>query len=145
MTELVKLVYLVALSGWVGSIVFFSAVVAPTVHRTLDSDNAVRLIWQLFPKYYLIGITAAGVGILCVGILLYERAFSLWPGCLSLLLLAGAGATDFWLRQTILPTMNALPKDDEWRELHRLSVRLNLAVLVTGLALLFLLVYARVV
>jgi hypothetical protein len=33
----------------------------------------------------------------------------------------------------------------EWKSLHRLSVQLNVAVLLCGFALLFLLVYARMV
>jgi hypothetical protein len=35
--------------------------------------------------------------------------------------------------------------EDEWKSLHKLSVQLNLAVLLCGFALIFLLVYARVV
>jgi len=65
------------------------------------------------------------------------------------------------LRQTVVPHMNDLRErraaivesgkqpdpalEDEWKSLHRLSVQLNLAVLLCGFALLFLLVYARVV
>jgi hypothetical protein len=73
---------------------------------------------------------------------------------LSLLLVGSMGATVFWLRQTVVPRMNevrdqraATPEpalEQEWKELHRLSVQLNVAILLCGLALLFLVVYARV-
>jgi hypothetical protein len=36
-------------------------------------------------------------------------------------------------------------QEDEWKSLHRLSVQLNGAVLLCGFALVFLVVYARVV
>ena len=138
---------------WVGSIVFFSFVVAPTVFRVLSREDAARLQRALFPLYYLVGIVCAAVGIVCVGTLLADRAFGKWPGILSLLLLAGMGGADFWLRQTVVPQMARLraQKDEgsaseaEWKALHRVSVQLNAAVLLAGLALIFLLVYARVV
>jgi len=71
------------------------------------------------------------------------------------------GGTDLWLRQGVMPHMNALrerraaaessgkPLDEEleteWKALHRLSVRMNGVVLVCGLVLVFLIVYSRVV
>jgi len=152
---------LVTLAIWIGSIVFFSFAVAPTVFKTLKPEDAAALIRRIFSKYYLIGITCAALGIVCVGLLLADRAFSKWPAILSLLLLAGMGGTDLWLRQGVMPHMNKLrdqraalessdkPPDEEldreWKGLHRLSVQLNAAVLFCGLVLIFLVVYARVV
>jgi putative copper export protein len=153
MTPIIKLIYLVALSVWTGAIVFFSAVVAPTLHKTLKPADASELTRKLFPKYYLTGILCAAVGIVCVGILTFDRAFGKWPGVLSLLLLAALGATSFWLRQTVVPAMDALREkratdpeaDAEWKTLHRQSVQLNIGVLIGLLALLFLTVFSRVV
>ena len=152
---------MVTLAIWIGSIVFFSFAVAPTVFKTLKPEDAAALIRRIFSKYYLIGITCAALGIVCVGLLLADRAFSKWPAILSLLLLAGMGGTDLWLRQGVMPHMNKLrdqraalessdkPPDEEldreWKGLHRLSVQLNAAVLFCGLVLIFLVVYARVV
>jgi hypothetical protein len=153
MTPIIKLLYLVSLAVWTGTIVFFSAVVAPTLHRTLKPEDASNLTRKLFPKYYLTGIVCAAVGIVCVGLLTFDRAFGKWPGVLSLLLLAGLGATVFWLRQTIVPAMDALrekrDKDPEaeadWKTMHGQSVRLNVVTLIGLLALLFLTVFSRVV
>lgn len=161
MTHAIKWVYLVTLAVWVGSIVFFSFAVAPTVFKVLKPEDAAKLQRAVFPKYYLVGMVCAAVGIVCVGILLVDRAFGKWPGILSLLLLAAMGATDLWLRQAVVPQMNDLRErrvviiesgqqpepalESEWKSLHRLSVQLNGAVLLCGLALLFLVVYARVV
>src|SRR5258706_11203367 len=105
MTQAVKWFYLVALGLWVGSIVFFSFFIAPTVFKVLKPEDAARLQRALFPKYYLVGILCAGVGVVCVGLLVAERVFGKWPGVLSLLLLAGMGATDLWLRQAVVPHM----------------------------------------
>jgi uncharacterized membrane protein len=157
MVQGIKWFYLVTLAVWVGSIIFFSFVVAPTVFKTLKPEDAARLQRAMFPKYYLVGIICAGIGIVCVGLLLAERSFGKWPGVLSLLLIAVMGTTDFWLRQTVVPHMAEIreqraaasepdPKlEAEWKTLHRLSVQLNVAVLVAGLALIFLVVFSRVV
>jgi uncharacterized membrane protein len=161
MTHAVKWLYLLTLAVWIGSIIFFSFVVAPTVFKTLKPEDAATLIRRIFSKYYLIGVSSAAAGIVCVGLMLADRSFSKWPAILSLLLLAGMGATDLWLRQGVMPHMNGLRDrraaletsgkpadaelDGEWQSLHRLSVQLNVVVLLCGLVLLFLLVHARVV
>jgi uncharacterized membrane protein len=161
MTQMTKWLYLLTLAVWIGSIIFFSFVVAPTVFKVLKPEDAAKLQRAVFPKYYLVGMICAALGIVCVGLLLADAAFGKWPGVFSLLLLAGVGATDLWLRQTVVPHMNDLRErraavvasnqqpdpalEDEWKALHRLIVQLNLAVLLCGFALLFLLVYARVV
>jgi hypothetical protein len=160
MVPFVKWFYLLALSVWIGSIVFFSVVVAPTVFKTLQSGDAAKLQRAIFPRYYLLGILCAGAGIVCVGWLLADRAFGKWPGILSLLLLASTGGTDGWLLMAVLPRLNELRErktpiigsgklpephwEQQWKELHRMSVQLNFAVLAAALALLFLVVFARV-
>jgi uncharacterized membrane protein len=161
MTQWVKWFYLVTLAVWIGSIVFFSFAVAPTVFKTLKPEDAAALIRKIFSKYYVIGIACAAVGIVCVGLLLADRAFGKWPAILSLLLLAGMGGTDLWLRQGVMPHMNQLldrraaitaagqepdaALEREWKALHQLSVRMNATVLFCALVLVFLIVYARVV
>lgn len=155
MTQGLKWLYIVSLATWVGSIIFFSFVIAPTVFKVLKPEDAAKLQRAMFPKYYLVGILCAGIGIVCVGLLLAERAFGKWPGVLSLLLIAAMGATDVWLRQTVVPHMAAIREERaagstpeleaEWKSLHRLSVLLNVAVLFSGLVLVFLVVFSRVV
>jgi uncharacterized membrane protein len=161
MTQGVKWLYVLTLAVWIGSIVFFSFAVAPTVFKTLKPEDAAALIRRIFSKYYLVGIVCASVGIVCIGLMLADHSFGKWPAILSLLLLAGMGATDVWLRQGVMPHMNDLrdrraaveslgkPLDEEldkqWKALHRLSVQMNGVVLLCGLVLIFLMVYARVV
>lgn len=161
MTPVVKLIYLVVLAVWVGGIIFFSFVIAPTVFKVLQPEDAAKLQRALFPKYYLVGIICTAVGIVCVGLLLANHALPVWPGILSLLLLAGCGATDFWMRQAVVPEMAALREqraaaraagkepeaelEREWKALHHLSVQINGGVLLCGLVLLVVLVYSRAV
>ena len=41
------------ISIWVGSIIFFSAIIAPTVFKALDEKNAGIFLRAFFPKYYI--------------------------------------------------------------------------------------------
>jgi uncharacterized membrane protein len=161
MTHAVKWFYLLTLAAWIGSIIFFSFIVAPTVFKTLKPDDAASLIRRIFSKYYLLGIICSAASLVSLSLMLFDRSFAKWPAILSLLLIASMGATDLWLRQGVMPHMNSLrdrraalessaqPPDPtldlEWQSLHRLSVQLNVAVLLCGLVLIFLLVHARVV
>ena len=54
-----------------GSMLFFAALVAPSVHKLLDAENAGRYLNDLFPRFYLWGITLSGVGVL---VALYNRS-----------------------------------------------------------------------
>jgi len=162
MNQALKWVYLVTLITWIGSIIFSSFVVAPTVFapNLLKPEDQGAVIRRIFSKYYMIGMVGSVVGIVAVGLLVANRAFGKWPGVATLLLLAMMGGVDLWLRQAVMPHMNELrdhraalvargeppsPElDSEWASLHRLSVQLNGAVLLSGLVLVFLVVYARV-
>jgi uncharacterized membrane protein len=161
MTHAVKWFYLLTLAAWIGSIIFFSFIVAPTVFKTLKPDDAATLIRRIFSQYYLLGILCSAASLVSLSLMLFDRSFSKWPAILSLLLVAAMGATDLWLRQGVMPHMNSLRDrraalessaqppdptlDHEWQSLHHLSVQLNVVVLLCGLVLFFLLIHSRVV
>jgi uncharacterized membrane protein len=161
MTPVVKWLYLVALAVWIGSIVFWSFVAAPALFRALGPEQAGQVVRRIFPTYYLLGMVAAAVGIVTVGILLGAGAMRTPVAVLSLLLLAGMGGLNLWMRQGVAPHMAVVRErvararaadrvvdpelEAEWKGLHRLSVQVNGAVLLGALVLLFLLVYSRIV
>lgn len=45
---------------WLGTIIFFSLVVAEAVFRVLPLEDAGKLLVQIFPAYYDIGLWAGG-------------------------------------------------------------------------------------
>ena len=154
MTVMVKCLYLLALAVWVGGTAFFRGAVAPTALRTLSAEDASQLMRRLVARCYPVGIVCAAVGIVCVGLLLADNSFSTWPAILSLLLLAGAGGTNWWLWRAVFPQLSALrdradgkdaEAEREWKTLHQLTVRLNTAMWLCGLALLFLMVCGHAV
>lgn len=114
-----------------GGMAFFAACIAPVVFTRLPPEWASRFIRGVFPVYYLwvLGTSAAG-------------AFALLPlRPLDALALAAVAATTLWLRQVLMPRINALSDAAQagdaaakgaFDRAHRLSVHVNVAQLVVA-------------
>ncbi len=149
MPETLAYLHLLAIAVLVGKVVFLSFVTAPVLARTLDPDSFAKVVRQLFPRYYMLGMMAAVLGwvtITCLGIL---GGFGL-VDVLSSTLWLGILVIENYCRYPLTPRMNAL--SDQLKEaqmrgitmvsvrqdrdtLHRLTVRLNSVVLIMGLCL----------
>jgi len=122
----------IALSAVFGAMVFFPAVVAPTVFRALEPEAAGQFLRAVFPGYYLFLVLASGVA-----------AVGLYAQPVIALSLALVAASTLAVRQGFVPRINA------WRDAelagdaaagrkfalgHRVSVLINLIQLGVVLA-----------
>lgn len=141
---------LLAMAILVGKIVFLSFVTAPVLARTLDTEAFSRVVRNLFPRYYALGMLSAAVGwftSLALGVLNDFAPVTLIPVTMWL----GILAIEHYCRTPLIAKINALsdqlkakqekgittPLLQEQRDsLHRLSVQLNSVVLLLGLCLL---------
>lgn len=126
---------LLATALLLGGMVFFAVAVAPLVFTRLPPEWSGRFIRQFFPVYYLwvLGLSAAAA----VALL----PLRVWDA----LAMAGVAALGAWLRQGLMPRINALsdaaqagdaaarPRFDA---AHRLSVILNAVQILATLAVL---------
>jgi hypothetical protein len=135
-------VYVIALTAWVGSILFFSFVVAPVIFTVLGPEAGGKFVRALFPRYYAWGAIAGAIALpayvavpLCYpeyrGPIIGVQAMVLL-GCVLAMLYAGNSLT---------PAINSARDsgaagEARFRRLHRRSVRLNALVLVVGIGLL---------
>lgn len=117
-----------------GGMVFFSFAFAPAVFRTLDADNAGRMIRAVFPLYYLLGLLLATVG-----------AILAWPGSpVDGAVLGGVALVFAFARQILRPAIDASrarrqqdpAANTAFRRLHGISMLLNLAQTIAVLAVL---------
>ena len=149
MLETLAYLHIVAIAVLVGKVVFLSFVTAPVLARTLDPDSFAKVVRQLFPRYYALGMVAATVGwatITSIGLLKGFGPFDLISSTLWL----GILAIENYCRSPLTPRINALSdqlKEADQRgikilsvkkdrdDLHRLSVQLNSLVLIIGLCL----------
>ena len=121
------------LSTLFGSMIFFSAIVAPNVFKTLDSINSRKFIRSLFPKLYLWGIILSSLN--CLLILDHSNLVLI----VSFSVLVGFVIS----RQTLMPMINNASdtkNDKKFRLLHSLSV---LIFLLQLFAIIFLIVIQK--
>jgi hypothetical protein len=143
-----RVLQIVALALWVGAVVFFSFVTAPSLFAALPREMAGRATAAIFPRYYALGWICGGVASVAVVVpwLLGDV-----PGRRSLVLLAMLGSmlgVSLYAGRVVLPRASAarMVREDPSRaaeheaakvsfdRLHRRSVALNGTVLLLGLA-----------
>jgi len=95
-TVLIALGFL-SISLLAGSMVFFSAVMAPLIFIKLDIETAGRFIRQVFPWYYLAVILLAALGALLL----------VWGLPLNAGLLTLVAVSAVYCRQSLMPAINA--------------------------------------
>ena len=126
---------LVLVSIWVGSIIFFSAIIAPTVFKVLDEKSAGLFLRAFFPKYYIFGLIIGVVSL----ILIFLLNIPVNTVLLALLIVMIALTVTSKL---MIPVINAARDLGEagaprFKKLHTMSVMLNVLTLVVGLIFIF--------
>lgn len=147
---LVQYLHSLAIAILVGKVVLLSFIVAPILAKNLERKPFGKVVRQLFPAYYLLGMATAAVGLLAVTTLAMIRGFSplfVVAGGIWLVILAA----ESYCRSLLTPQSNdmrdRLKEQEErgtvdlrlqeaWNRLHQRSIYLNSAVLVGGLGLL---------
>lgn len=139
--------FLLSLAIWVGSIVFFSAVVAPNVFTTLGKHAAGDFLSQIFPHYYYVGLGCGVVGLASLIFLFLldsgnrvRRIFQMVVISLMLLFTLYASTIleseihEVAQRRDSLLGRIAQEAEQRFQKLHGRSVALNVAVLGLGVA-----------
>lgn len=134
----------------VGKVALLSFVVAPVLARHLDPDSFGRVVRQLFPAYYAMGIVVSLLGLASIVGLSFAQGWTI-----SLLAASGLWTmvltAEAYCRAPLTPRSNHMRDelkrqegvgavDPElqvaWERLHRRSVYLNSLVLLMGLCVL---------
>ncbi len=129
---------LVLISVWVGVIVFFSSVIAPTIFSSVDEKNAGLFLRAFFPKYYTFGIVLGLLALFSATIL--ESALNTLEFSMITLMLAM-----FVISRLMIPAINKTRDMGEaakkkFNQLHLVSVILNFLALIVGLVLIYLII-----
>ena len=118
----------VLISIWIGVIVFFSAIIAPTVFKTLDEKSAGVFLRAFFPKYYLFAIVIGLASLDLIMIFNIEMSNILYIAIVSMTILS-------IISRFMIPIINNARDMGEkgkqkFNRLHALSVSLNVITLV---------------
>src|ERR1700686_2004006 len=140
---IILFLYLLALVCWLGGMLFFTGITTPVAFKLLPLAQAGKLIAGLFTYYYLLGYVASPISVALAIYFAIVRSPRLWwslsAGALAVALglMVYAGAI---LRpqvaaiRTVVEEQNPDPaRRAEFDRLHRLSVMLNVGVMVLNL------------
>ncbi len=152
MSTLLRYLEFLSLGTWLGSIIYLSFVVAPGAFSTLGSrDQAGAVVGMALGRLHVLGLIA-GVIFLLSRILLARSISALVAlAALAVILMLAltlisqyAVAPHMAHLRAAMGSVDRTPEDHplrvQFNRLHRASVRLEVAVLLAGLAALFFLV-----
>jgi hypothetical protein len=149
MTNFLRFLQVLALGAWLGAIFYFSAVVAPSAFAVLPAkDLAGTLVGQSLSRLHAMGLILAIVFLIAGGAIAGSiRVFSkpAMIGVVLMVLLTAISQNNVTHRmnelRTAMGSVEKTPADDprraEFDRLHSLSVGLEGAVLLIGLASLY--------
>ncbi len=138
-----KAIFWLALVVWLGEIVFFSFVVAPSVFAAVPQDVAGQIVGAIFPRYYALGAVAGTIAVIAA-LVLRSGTSATRPWSATALMLVTMLAATLYAGRVIQPRAQALrPRlheasvdasvRAEFDRLHRLAVQLNGGVLLLGI------------
>ncbi len=155
MTSVARLLQLLALIVWVGGLIFFAFILAPTAFRTLPSIREAGLVVGAALRVFDLVAVGCGVVFLAATALLFSRAPQSIRGRyeMEFLLAAIMLLATAYIHWNILPAMESdrrlaggditfvdasNPVHVHFDKLHARSERMEGGVLLLGLALVFL-------
>mgnify|MGYP001201857083 CR=1 FL=1 len=123
----------ILISIWVGSIIFFSAIVAPTVFKSLDEKNAGVFLRAFFPKYYNFGIL---LGVASLALMYLSGIIPVLN--YSLFAINGLMLAFTIIGKMMIPLINNARDlgesgEKKFKILHLISVILNVITLIIGI------------
>jgi uncharacterized protein DUF4149 len=144
MTTVVRFLQFFTLGAWIGAILYFGAIVAPAAFSVLTADQAGALVGLTLGRLHLMGIVAGIIYLLVTAVWARSAAALLRPASLLVLVMVVLTfVSQFWVSGTMdalraqMGSVSATPATNQLRasfdRLHRISVNLELAVLVAGL------------
>jgi hypothetical protein len=144
MTTLVRFLQFLTLGTWIGSVLYFGAIVAPAAFSVLTLDQAGSLVGITLGRLHLMGIVAGVIYLLVTALAARSAAALLRPASLLvIIMLVLTFVSQYWVSETMnalrgqMGSVAATPATSELRasfdRLHGISVRLEMAVLIAGL------------
>ncbi len=147
MLEVLGFIHLLSIVVWLGMLIFFTFLCAPSIFKTLPKETAGDVVGSIFPKYWITGYIAS---VLATATLIAISSIRMaWPGWRLPVLIAmtvisfysglRVGARARSIKAKIREgsdDMEALKRD--FKKVHAVSAVLNITVITLGVILVFL-------
>ena len=115
-----------------GTMVFFSFVVAPVTFTTLNEENARKFIRKIFPYYYLFNLT---ISILTILSFVFIKKFSIDFYLISLIAILFLNSN--FILMPLINKYRDTNQDNKFKILHFTSVVINCIQIIILVVILF--------
>jgi uncharacterized membrane protein len=149
-TIVLRFIYLLSITLWIGGMAFFSFLAAPSIFHVLGREDAGKVVADIFPKYYWQGIICGAIALLTSVVLgMRERwntlliARTLMIGLMLIGVLYAVGILQPKIQavKAQVTSFDSLSPTDplrlEFGRLHGRSFSVNAAVLLLGVGVVF--------
>ena len=121
---------LIAIS--LGTMLFFSFVIAPVIFKVLDANNAGKFVRKIFPHYYLINLIILSIAVL---LLFYISSINL--DFYITLVVAILFAFSLFILMPLINKFKDSKEEKKFKYLHALSVIINFVQIISLIYLIF--------
>jgi hypothetical protein len=126
-----RFLFVSAVGVWLGTVICFSWVILPTIHRVSAPGDATRLLRRLFPRYYTAGVICGFVALALVSLARSADTLPLGDALRLALPVAGGLLCSLLAHYVLLPRMQAAHdrQPERYARLHNVSAMLNSTVI----------------
>ena len=121
---------LIAIS--LGTMLFFSFVIAPVIFKVLDANNAGKFVRKIFPHYYLINLIILSIAVL---LLFYISSINL--DFYITLVITILFAFSLFILMPLINKFKDSKEEKKFKYLHALSVIINFIQIISLIYLIF--------
>jgi len=150
---LIRFLHLLSLVAWLGGMIFFSFIAAPSIFKILPRETAGDVVGDIFPKYWMIGYICSITAVATIMILSFQEKAYPWAriGLLvlmtALVFYAGKviGKNAMEVKVQIRATEDQTQKEAlrfKFKAIHRNSMIMNVVILILGIVVILLTAYA---
>jgi len=154
MITIIRFLHLLSLVVWIGGMIFFSLIAAPSIFKILPRDKAGDVVGDIFPKYWMMGYVCSAIALLTILVLSFqEQGYNLAKISILILMsglnlysgmVVGTKAREVKARmRSSGDTNEAEALKTEFNRVHRRSTILNSIILILGLIAVFLTAASR--
>lgn len=153
MITIIRFIHLLSLIVWLGGMIFFSFIAAPSIFKVLPRETAGDVVGDIFTKYWIIGYICSITALAALLILSFQEKAYPWTRIGLLVLMTAMvfysgkviGKNAIEVKAQIRATEDQTQKEAlrlKFKAIHRNSMILNAVILILGIVVILLTAYA---
>jgi Domain of unknown function (DUF4149) len=139
--DMLRVLVMVCVAGWLAISTFFSFAVAPLAFRVIDRGAAGQLVSAVLPRYYDWGVVLCAVALTASAVLAISGRTPRLRALAGVVLSGVMVGSLLWASSVVLPRAESARRardDTAFAGAHRSSIQLNGLTMLAGAAVLLL-------